>query len=95
MPLTLAQAKSLRPGDTLYSMIHTDSRGQPACWRVSGKPKVWKTRPDEVLVPVKHGLYEHDHLSEDQLDLVTLDYDEAAMSARTYRAALEARKHGS
>jgi len=44
---------------------------------------------------VKHGLYEHDHLSEDQLDLVTLDYDEAAMSARTYRAALEARKHGS
>ena len=26
--------------------------------KINGKPKVWKTRPNDVSVPVKYGLYE-------------------------------------
>lgn len=35
---------------------------KPVYWRVSGKPKVWKTLPDEVKVPIKHGLYDNGYL---------------------------------
>lgn len=31
-------------------------------FRVSGKPKTWKTRPNDVKVPVKYGLYENAYL---------------------------------
>ena len=32
--------------------------GTPARCRAMGKCKVWKTRPDEFKLPVKHGLYD-------------------------------------
>jgi hypothetical protein len=36
---------------------------------VNGKPKTWKTRPDNVSVPIKYGLYEY----------ATIDYENGAM----------------
>ena len=31
-------------------------------FRVSGRPKTWKTRPDHVKVPVKYGLYDNAYI---------------------------------
>ena len=31
--------------------------GTPARCRASGQCKVWKTRPDDFKLPVKHGMY--------------------------------------
>lgn len=31
-------------------------------FRVSGKPKLWKTRPNDVKVPVKYGMYDNAYI---------------------------------
>lgn len=33
--------------------------------RRNGKTQVWKTRPDEFRVPVKHGLYDYGEITQD------------------------------
>lgn len=70
--LTLNQAKKLRPGQTVYHTRHINADGTAQRWRVSGQPKTWKKAPWRVSVPIKHGLYDHDHLDEDSLCMVTL-----------------------
>ena len=75
--ITLEQAKNLTHGTVLYHVNNRNSDGTPQRWRVSGKPKVWKTRPDEVSVPVKYGLYQNDHLTHDSLGQVCLSELEA------------------
>ena len=70
--ITLEQAKSLKFGDILYSTLHKNADGTPQRWRVNGVVKVWKTRPDEVKVPVKRGLYSYDYLTHNDLDIVSL-----------------------
>tara|TARA_Y100000310_G_C20578648_1_gene761816 strand:- start:387 stop:608 length:222 start_codon:yes stop_codon:yes gene_type:complete len=32
-------------------------------WRRNGKTKVWKSRPDNYRVPVKHGLYNYTYVT--------------------------------
>ncbi len=39
--------------------------GTAARCRVNGQCKVWKTRPDEFKLPVKHGLYECFYITQD------------------------------
>jgi hypothetical protein len=59
MPLTLAQAKKLKPGDVLI-----DNYGKR--WKVTGQVKLWK-KPENahrIRVPLKHGLYNFDALTE-------------------------------
>ena len=73
MAITLEQAKALSYRDTLYHTRQRNADGTPQRWRVNGKVKVWKTRPDEVRIPVKHGLYSYDYLTHRDLDLVCLD----------------------
>ena len=73
MSITLAQAKALNPGTTLYHTINENADGTPQRWRVNGVPKTWKTRPNEVRVPIKHGLRDYDYLTHDDLDLVSLE----------------------
>jgi len=75
--ITLEQAKSLRPGTILYHVSNRNADGTPQRWKVNGAPKTWKTRPDEVRVPVKHGLYNYGYITENILDLVCLDEMEA------------------
>ena len=31
-------------------------------FRVSGAPKTWKTRPNDIKVPIKYGLYDHAYI---------------------------------
>lgn len=73
--ITLDQAKSLQYGTILYSTLHTDSKGYPRQWRVTSV-KTWKTRPNEVLIGLKFGLYDHDKIDQNELGLVTLDADQ-------------------
>lgn len=68
MSITLEQAKNLHFGQVLTRDTHLASTGRPQRWRVNGKPQTWKTRPDEVRVPVKWGLYVYDSITENDLD---------------------------
>ena len=70
--ITLEEAKHLSHGTILYHVKNRNSDGTAQRWRVNGKPKTWKTRPDEVRVPIKHGLYAYDYLDQDTLHLVSL-----------------------
>ena len=42
-----------------------NSDGTPARCRAMGKCQVWKTRPDEFKLPVKHGLYQSFYITQD------------------------------
>ena len=70
--ITLEQAKALKYGDTLHHSINKNADGTPQRWRVIGKPRTWKTRPNEVQVPIKSGLKCFGHLTEDTLNLVEM-----------------------
>lgn len=56
--LTLEEAKKLKYGDILL-----DENGKR--WKVNGKVKLWKTMPTKIHVPLKHGLYAYDAISEE------------------------------
>lgn len=70
--ITLEQAKSLEYGDMLFHTAHKNADGTPQRWKVNGRPKTWKTKPEKVQVPVKHGLRHYDYVTEESLDLVSL-----------------------
>jgi hypothetical protein len=73
MAITLQQAKNLKYGDILYHAINKNKKGEKQRWRVNGKVKLWKTRPNEIRIPLKHGLYAHDYLTHNDLHLVDLN----------------------
>lgn len=78
MSITLQQAKDLRRGDMLYHVTHRQGRGKEAQrWKVNGQVKTWKRSPERVQVPIKHGLYSFDYLTESDLHLVCLSQEEA------------------
>ncbi len=72
MAITLLQAKTLTYGDMLHHVKNKNADGTPQRWRVNGKPKTWVTRPGEVRVPIKHGLYDFDYVTETDLALVSM-----------------------
>jgi hypothetical protein len=43
-----------------------NGRGRPRVerWRSNGQCKLWKTRPGEFRLPIKHGLYAYSYLTE-------------------------------
>ncbi len=53
--MTLEEAKALAPGQTIDYIKHDNTL---VCLKVNGKPKVWKTRPNDCKVPVKYGMYD-------------------------------------
>lgn len=75
--ITLDQAKKLYHGQVLYHVNNRNSDGSPQRWRVNGQPKTWKTRPNEVQVPLKHGMYDFGYLTERELGLVCLNEQDA------------------
>ena len=75
MTITLEQAKALKPGDIIHQDGMVNADGTPRRWKVNGQPKVWKRSPGRVRVPLKHGLYNYDYLTEDYLDKVSLPDD--------------------
>ena len=81
--ISLEQAKALKPGQLLFHTTNTRADGSPERWRVNGKVRTWKTRPDEVRVPLKHGLYDYDYLTHTDLDSLALT-EEDAIEARDH-----------
>jgi hypothetical protein len=75
--ITLEQAKKLSVGTILYHVENKNADGTPQRWKVNGKVKTWKRSPERVKVPLKHGLYDYDYLTEDCLNLVVLNEEEA------------------
>lgn len=71
--MTLEEAKSLKSGQIVYHVRNKNKDGTPQRWKVNGKVTTWKTFPERVYVSLKHGLYTHDHLTEDDLHLVTIN----------------------
>ena len=69
--MTLERAKALQVGQTLYHLRNTNADGTAQRWRVTGKPKTWKREPERVKVPVKHGLWDYDYVTEVDLHLVS------------------------
>ena len=69
--ITIDQAKALTTGTILYHITARNADGTAQRWRVSGRPIVWKTRPGDVRVPVKHGLYHYGEFWQYDLDLVS------------------------
>lgn len=70
--ITIDEAKNLRVGDILYHTENKNKDGSPQRWRVNGVPKTWKRSPEKVRVPMKHGLYDFDYLTETDLSLVSM-----------------------
>lgn len=64
MPITLEQAKKLEKGMFVYQ--------NKLRWKVSGVPKTWKSDPNKVRVPIKHGLYTNGYLTEQNIHFVSL-----------------------
>jgi hypothetical protein len=71
--ITLEDAKKLQRGQVLYHVENRNSDGTAQRWRVNGMVKTWKRNPERIQVPLKHGLYSYDYLTENELDLLSLE----------------------
>lgn len=70
--ITLNQAKQLRVGETIHHISNRNADSTPQRWSINGEVKTWKRSPDRVKVPLKHGLYVFDYLTEANLQEFTL-----------------------
>jgi hypothetical protein len=70
--MTLAQAKSLSPGDVLHHVSLRNADGSPQRWRVNGRVKTWKRDCFRIHVPLKRGLYSHGYLDESNINQFSL-----------------------
>ena len=66
--ITITQAKKLGYKDEIYHTTLRDSKGHSVRARVNGKIQLWKTRPTEFRLPMKHGLYDTFQLTQDNAD---------------------------
>lgn len=74
--ITLEQAKTLSQGTMLYSTVSFNKRGEPHRAKVT-RVITWKTRPHQVQVNWKHGLYEYGTMTQDDLSRWALTEEEA------------------
>jgi hypothetical protein len=78
MILTKEIATQLKHKAELYSRAKTQGGGkQPKRVRVNGSCKTWKTRPTEFRLPVNHGMYEYDYITDLDASNWDTDQDEA------------------
>jgi hypothetical protein len=63
--ITKAQAMNATHGDIFHHATAKNADKTPARCRVTGMCKVWKTRPDEFRLPVKHGMYDSFYITQD------------------------------
>jgi hypothetical protein len=59
--LTLSEAQSVRAGSKIYSTVQTNADGTPMRARVTSV-KMWKTKPRDVVIKLKHGLFDYGKL---------------------------------
>ena len=61
--ITKSDAMTLGHGDYVHHVTEKNADGTPARARITGKCKVWKTRPNEFRIPWKHGLYTYGEIT--------------------------------
>lgn len=44
-------------------------------WRRNGRTQTWKTRPEDWLIPVKHGLYNYSHIGHTEAAVFHIEKD--------------------
>jgi hypothetical protein len=67
--MTIDQAKQLSTGQTIYHVTKRDTTG-PMKAKVTSV-KTWKTRPTEIEIRYKRGLYEYGKIYAHELDQFT------------------------
>ena len=67
--MTLDEAKHLTRSQEIYQNNAVNADGTPRRWRVNGKVKTWKLSPERVRVPLKHGMFTHDYLTEENMHM--------------------------
>lgn len=65
--MTFDEAKQLRQGQIIYHVSLKNADKSALRARVNGQVKLWKTRPNEIQVPMKHGLRDCFYLTQDNL----------------------------
>ena len=70
--MTLTEVKRLRSNQTVWVKGEYNADGTAMRVRVTGKVQTWKTRPSEVQVPVKHGMYESLYITHRNMSDFTL-----------------------
>ena len=71
--ITLEQAKNLKLGQTVYHVTNKNADGSKQRWRINGKVKTWKRSPEKVQIPIKHGLYSNDYITEQNLNFISIE----------------------
>ena len=71
--MTLKQAKTLKQGDYIHSVSQKNADKTPMRAKITSI-KLWKTRPDEIRINYKHGLYDYGFFDETELHLINLGY---------------------
>jgi len=61
--MTYEEATSLSRGEFIYLPGDMTSTGTTQKWRVNGAYKTWKTKPGVFMLPIKHGLRNFGHLT--------------------------------
>jgi hypothetical protein len=69
--MTIEEAKNLKSGDIIHHVSKKNADGTPMRAQVTSI-KTWKTRPDDILVSVKHGLYDYAKFNQNQLDQIDI-----------------------
>lgn len=77
MGMLLEDAKQLYHGQIVYHAVNRNADGSPQRWKVNGMVKTWKRSPDRVRVPIKHGLYSYDYITEDNYFFLCLNEEDA------------------
>ena len=65
--MKLSEAETLSAGDMIHHKTITNADGTPMRFKVTSV-KTWKTRPGEIRIGIKRGLYEYFHLNQYDLD---------------------------
>jgi len=68
--MTRLEAKALRVGTTLHHNTAKNVDGTCVRWKINGQIKLWKTRPADFSVPIKHGLRDFGYLTQDNCHLL-------------------------
>jgi len=71
--ITIEQAKKINNRDVFAMNNEKNSDGTCVRWRVNGKVKTWKTRPNEFKIPVKHGMYDYGYITEKNINMFHLN----------------------
>ena len=68
--MNIQEAKKLESGSTIYHVTRKNADGTPMRAKVTSV-QTWKTRPNDVVVSVKRGLYEYAKFIGSEVDQLT------------------------